>query len=453
MPVSTLLLLVPQSLAVLERLLPWLATYAIHSTVLILSALVITSRYVPWRLSAAVRDAIWKCALVGGLVTASVQPYAAVVPVGGSWPLGRQRPVALQEVQVRITSDSLVSSRRTITQTVNLPAANIGPRDNAFFAAVPSDVVLRAALILFWLSVVAVVVLRYDRALSRLARLLSARRYAGHTSTGAILRHLAARAGVTRPVVLTVSDVLCSPAAIDGNEICVPTRFLTDVNVLEQESILAHELAHLVRRDVLWLRIVNLVTAVFFFQPLNRLARISWQRNAEFAADDWAVRLTGAPLQLARGLATVAAWIGPTTPRLALPAIVANDRSVLVQRVGRLTAREHPPTRNPGRAWGSVAVVAAMGATVAIAPRVEMSSTHSPSAVQRVAIEERVSKDGLPGGPRQVRVVQLTGSLVHRSGHDTLAFPAVAHERWMTDTTALGTVIVVRRKPAIPVSN
>ncbi len=446
---NELLLLVPQSLAMLERCLPWLATYALHSTVLILGAVLVTSRHFPWRPGVGVRDVLWKCAIVGGFVTATVQPLVGRAAVGGRWSLGQRASVGMQEVHVIVSSDSASHPRiETTRQTTMLPL----PGTNvALFATASRDAVWRAALALFWLAVVLIVVLRHDLALARLGRLLSSRRQALHTPAAAILRHLAARAGVARPVYLTVSEALCSPAAIDGHEICVPPRFLTDINLFEQESILAHELAHLVRRDVLWLRIVNLVTAVCFFQPLNRLARGRWQANAEFAADDWAVRLTGQPLQLARGLASVASWVSDDTAHVALPAMAATDRSVLVQRVRRLTGEQRPAVTNSG--WVTAAAVAAVGALVVVAPRFDMPANHTRDIVRRIAWEERVAQTGSSGITRQVRVVQLTGSTDEGPGRGSQALPAVIHRQWLTDTTAQGKVILVLRKPAIPIRN
>ena len=58
----------------------WLLTYLVHSTLLLLSAWLITS----WaRTSDTVRDILWKCALVGGLVTATIQMGVAREPLAG----------------------------------------------------------------------------------------------------------------------------------------------------------------------------------------------------------------------------------------------------------------------------------------------------------------------------------------------------------------------------------
>ena len=48
----------------------WLLTYLVHSTLILLATWAITSRR---RMSDTTRDLFWKTALVGGLVTATVQ--------------------------------------------------------------------------------------------------------------------------------------------------------------------------------------------------------------------------------------------------------------------------------------------------------------------------------------------------------------------------------------------
>src|SRR6185503_15108787 len=63
-----------------EHIASWLFTYALHSTVLLAAAWLVT-----WRLvrSHDVRDVIWKSALVGSLITTTLQAGLGFVPVGG----------------------------------------------------------------------------------------------------------------------------------------------------------------------------------------------------------------------------------------------------------------------------------------------------------------------------------------------------------------------------------
>src|SRR5678809_700984 len=52
----------------------WLLTYLVHSTLILLAVWIVTSRR---RMADAVRDILWKSALVGGIVTASIQTAVA----------------------------------------------------------------------------------------------------------------------------------------------------------------------------------------------------------------------------------------------------------------------------------------------------------------------------------------------------------------------------------------
>ena len=71
--------------------LSWLLTYAIHSTILLGAAVAIASRFADEH---AWLDLVWKTALLGPLVTASVQVGSDVIPLGGRWPIATAAPVA-----------------------------------------------------------------------------------------------------------------------------------------------------------------------------------------------------------------------------------------------------------------------------------------------------------------------------------------------------------------------
>ena len=71
-------------------ILSWLLTYAIHSTILLGVALIIALRLADEH---AWLDLVWKAALLGPLVTASVQVGSGLIPLGGRWPIGIAAPV------------------------------------------------------------------------------------------------------------------------------------------------------------------------------------------------------------------------------------------------------------------------------------------------------------------------------------------------------------------------
>ena len=71
-------------------ILSWLLTYAIHSTIVLGVALIIALRFADEH---AWLDLVWKAALLGPLVTASVQVGSGVIPLGGRWPIGIAAPM------------------------------------------------------------------------------------------------------------------------------------------------------------------------------------------------------------------------------------------------------------------------------------------------------------------------------------------------------------------------
>ena len=62
--------------------LAWIVTYLLHSTILVLGAWLLERRWAdrPERMSG-----VWKTALVGGLLTASLQIGLGVTPAAGQW--------------------------------------------------------------------------------------------------------------------------------------------------------------------------------------------------------------------------------------------------------------------------------------------------------------------------------------------------------------------------------
>lgn len=110
---------------------------------------------------------------------------------------------------------------------------------------------------------------------------LGDRRMVTEGSLPGILDALRASVKHRERVRLTSSSTISSPVALGAGEIRVPDAVLTDPDAEQQRGLLAHELAHLARRDPLWLDAASLLERVFFFQPLNRLARREFQQVAE----------------------------------------------------------------------------------------------------------------------------------------------------------------------------
>jgi len=73
----------------------------------------------------------------------------------------------------------------------------------------------------------------------------------------------------------------------------------------ELESVLAHELGHVARRDYLIIWLATVLRDAFFYLPTSWAAYQQLQQEKEIASDDLAVRGTNRPLPLASALAKV----------------------------------------------------------------------------------------------------------------------------------------------------
>ena len=132
-----------------------------------------------------------------------------------------------------------------------------------------------------------------------------------------------------RPVELTATQSVPVPFAhgLRQPEICLPERVVSHLSEKDQETILAHELAHLIRRDPMWLALLRGLEAVFFFQPLNRVARKRLVEIAEYRCDDWAALRTGRRVDLARCLTEVASWLAERPAPAFAPAMAGSLRA------------------------------------------------------------------------------------------------------------------------------
>jgi hypothetical protein len=167
-------------------------------------------------------------------------------------------------------------------------------------------------------------------------------------------------------------------------EIVVPPQAAQSLPPAHQESLLAHELAHVLRHDPAWRLAALLVERVFFFQPLNRLASRRVAQSAEYLCDDWAARHTRQPLALASCLTEIATWVARPGP---VATTMAGPRSILGRRVQRLLQ----PARASARPWwlGATLGLPLLG-LVAVAPGV---STRAQAKGDRKAPERIVVID------------------------------------------------------------
>ncbi|HMI55160.1 MAG TPA: M56 family metallopeptidase [Gemmatimonadaceae bacterium] len=381
--------------------LAWLLTYAIHSTVLLsLAWLLVRAR----RWSPGASELLWKSAMLGGIVTASVQLYLDVRPTGT---IVLQRPAVTTSATALAPVDDAGSGMREagrpspfpppaslLNPKTSAPVRNTditSPSQSALEPARPAISLSRtSAAVLAWALVALILGLSYVARRLILVGRLGDRHAVPEGRLLQMLRELALDAGLRRTPRLTCTSRISSPIALGVSEICVPETALTDLDVEQQRSLLAHELAHLARRDPVWVGLASLIERVFWIQPLNRVANRQIATSAEFLCDDWAVRRTGSGIPLARCLAQVAEWIQASP--LGVPvAGMAEERSLLVSRVDRLLAGVNPTTRS--RRGLAIAAVAVLVATIVVAPGVSGKSGNVLLADEAQTLSEEDGSD------------------------------------------------------------
>lgn len=372
----------------------WVTTYAVHSTALIAAVWLLTS-VIP-KLSLGTRETLWKVALLGPLATATVVQVAAVPSVWGQLPMPealRTEPTTVAQAPTpapAIADEGPVVERRVVRHRngdLEITAVRHRRSDAAAAPVVvaaptsaePSPSPWPLVLLGLWGLGAAVALGRLGWSAARLHKQLKGRRDVIEDPVLESFLELCDRAGLKKRPRLTASSHLRSPIALGRKEICLPERAVDSLSREQQQGMLAHEMAHLLRRDPVWSVGIAVVEAVFFFQPLNHLARRKIQEVAEFQCDDWAARQSGTGVHLAKCLAEVAGWVEDGPPLTPAVVPMAERGSPIVRRITRLL---HERRRAGGRVHpvGRVALtVGAMGMVIALVPGVTQAASASPS--------------------------------------------------------------------------
>jgi beta-lactamase regulating signal transducer with metallopeptidase domain len=362
----------------------WLGTYALHST-LLLAGVWLFERLRP-DAAPAVRETLWRAAMLTAVLTASLQTSDLVrSPVTISLPVAVRASVHDAQSDVRSDVGSHVEDVNTVPASDAAEPVSLAAEGGA--AASASWTWPRVALVL-WLVGVLALVLRTAAAAAAACRSLATRTPVAAGTVHTRLRHLARAAGLRHVPRLSEAPGIDGPMTLLSGEICIPAWRWARVPVSHVDAMLAHEMAHAVRRDPLWLLVAIAVHTVFFFQPLNLLARRRLTLLAELAADDWSATRTGNPRALAECLRDLA----EAGRRRAVPVFASgmmHGRSALVMRVHRLL---------DGRCFNGVPsmtirmlVVVTLAALVSLTP--QLSAQDDPAAGRAAQAAQEASQE------------------------------------------------------------
>lgn len=342
-----------------SSVLAWLLTYALHSTVLIGGAWIIAvllarlaCRVRALRdLLPALRERLWKVALVGGVVTATAQSWFHV----GPWQMRFGPEIGPNSAVVSQVSEATPWMAPAAAHAVEASTGAARPLSSELTptAAAESTTTPWIGIVLaLWALGVAFGLARWICQWNRLLRDLDDRT---PIRSGALFEQfvsLREAAGSTAPVVLSSAPGIAAPMTLGLRraEICVPPRVETELRSEEIASLLAHELAHVERRDPAWIVVCRSIEVVFFFQPLNRLCASWLSDEAEYLSDDWAVVHTGERVGMASCLTEIAGWMVQADESRLVAGMAARGTRLSL-RVGRLLDEEHEPETAARGTW------------------------------------------------------------------------------------------------------
>ncbi|HVT32262.1 MAG TPA: M56 family metallopeptidase [Rhodanobacteraceae bacterium] len=366
----------------LETLAAWLITLGLHAGILL--GIAWAADRGALRARPAWRETLWRTALFGAALSASVQMF-----FDAPSPARIELPAHAVVGQVEASSKVAVADRRASA----LPSLSAGTQGTLARADVRARSAAPAAgarsaktapawsawprlVLAAWLAGALIAMTRVLIAWLRLERMLA---HAGLVADAALATDAAALAieARTNAPRLAALDELASPLAASGGRIVLP-RWAVELLDREQlRAMLAHETAHVARRDPAWKLAAAFWSALVWFVPLVPLARRRLDEIAEISCDAWAAIHLGDGRSLAECLAECAGHrVGAIDPGLA-PAMAARE-SPLLQRIDYLIAGAPMNLRSAGFA-GSLAAVAALAIAAFALPGVrEARATEVP---------------------------------------------------------------------------
>ena len=271
------------------------------------------------------------------------------------------------------------SPRPSITSAASrpLPQPPVAPvRANKLVSPV------KGALATAWLFGCALSTLRLLAGRSRARRILANSRPMADQATRRALAAVCASAGVTAPVGLRESDVVRAPLLWGWRKpvIVIPSGWSSDLPDDEVRATLAHEVAHVRRRDFVANLLQRALGVPLFFHPGAWLASRRIALAREELCDAWALRLGTDPASYARSLAAAAERAHGGLAPVSLG--IAESRSTLLRRVEAVMQSEK--RKRLSRPWAvALVVMLVVGAGILVGVQVRAEQGQSASGLSR----------------------------------------------------------------------
>lgn len=181
------------------------------------------------------------------------------------------------------------------------------------------------------------------------------------------MKKLSKRMGLQSPISLLESSRIQTPMVIGYFKpaILLPAGLLTGISPQQLEAILAHELAHIIRKDFL----VNMVLAfgetLFFYHPAYWWMSHQISIEREHCCDDVAISFCGDPFIYAKTLTNLAE-MKITPPSLSLA--MTGSRGSLLERIQRILQPQQTVAGFPAKAFLSFLFLLGLTSTAWLTP-------------------------------------------------------------------------------------
>ena len=258
--------------------------------------------------------------------------------------------------------------------------------------------------------------------------------------------------GIARAVSVRVTDEVLTPCAarLLRPLIWVPLSLLLRAPAEQLEVLIAHELAHIARRDWLWNGLQCAIEALLFFHPAVWWLGRRIRQEREHACDDLAVAACGNAIALAEALAAL-----ERVRHAGSPLVLTARGGSLLQRITRLLSG--PPTHGRWGAFTMLGALAVAGGLLAV--QIGLAGGRFPE------LQVRASTDGPlgPGDFREIRAQGLDRKRFYRASLDAHGRLSEVYEEdgrthpidagvrlWLDEVSRMGLPPPQSQHPAVP---
>jgi beta-lactamase regulating signal transducer with metallopeptidase domain len=259
---------------------------------------------------------------------------------------------------VGVGAGDLGGASRTETATPAAVSADPPAASRLAVDPIPRDpAVIRRSVLVAWAAATAAIVLAFGLRIARFRRHLRAA-FPPPPWVEEQARLVARSLGVRVPEIAVIPAATTPMLWFLGRpRLLLPGPLVASLGAESWRGILAHELAHLRRRDH-WVRRLELLAGlIWWWNPIYWLTRRRLEAESELACDEWAVRAFPAGrLAYAEALLRVCESLSPPAP--ATPALGVAGAGRFLERRVIMILRDPAPYRSSVPAFCAAAVLA-----------------------------------------------------------------------------------------------